>query len=85
MLDVIQTSLLTLWRSAMKTLVVKDLFMTERMDGYAMARVRGGILIDGNPPPPSGQPAPLPIRLPKLPFEVQLPPIYVGYLSPAAA
>src|SRR5262249_61123987 len=31
------------WRTAMKTLVVKDLSMTERMDRQAMARVRGGV------------------------------------------
>ena len=65
----------------MKTLVVKDLSVTEKMEPKAMARVRGGILYGFDPsrhdldpgfspvvPLPIGYgPLPLPIELPKFP------------------
>src|SRR5215470_15836366 len=72
---------LLFWKSAMKTLFVKDLCMTEKMEPKAMARVRGGILYGFDPsrhdPDPGSSPRsplPLPSELPKFPpyFPFQL-------------
>jgi len=64
----------------MKTLVVKDLCMTEKMEPKAMARVRGGILYGFDPsrhdPDPGfspRSPLPLPIRYGPLPLPSELP------------
>jgi len=59
----------------MKTLVVKDLSMTEKMEPKALARVRGGLSVynpqqphDPHGPLPLPLPLPLPIELPKFPY-----------------
>jgi hypothetical protein len=53
----------------MKTLVVKDLSMTEKMEPNAMARMRGGLSVcEPHAPLPLPLPLPLPIELPEFPF-----------------
>ena len=50
----------------MKTLVVKDLSMTEKMEPRAMARVHGGLVLNPQPYNPYF-PLPLPFEFPQLP------------------
>lgn len=64
----------------MKTLVVKDLSMAEKVEPKAMACVRGGILYgfdpsrhDLDPGFSPGSPRPLPIRYGPLPLPIELP------------
>ena len=58
----------------MKTLVVKDLSMTEKMEPKAMARVRGGLSVY-NPEQPHYPHSPLPLPIPygPLPLPIELP------------